>query len=94
MTGPSAPSPPAGRAAHPGPQAGQWPPALLPGLWVDLGDWHSKRHVWLRPPAARFTCRHGCAYDAYGARDVARLTEHIDEDHARQCPGPQRTPDA
>lgn len=90
MTGPSVPSPPAGRAAHRGPQTGWWPLAYLPGLWVDLGDWHSKRHVWLRPPAARFTCRHGCAYDAYGAAAVAHLTEHVDDDHARECPGPRK----
>lgn len=90
MTGPSVPSPPAGRAAHGGPQTGWWPLAYLPGLWVDLGDWHYKRHVWLRLPYARFTCRHGCVYDASGALAVAHLTAHIDTDHARECPGPER----
>lgn len=69
----------------------RWPPALLPGLWVDLGDWHRKREVWLRLPEARFTCRHGCTYEAHGAADVAALTTRIDTDHARTCPGPRNT---
>lgn len=70
--------------------AGPWPPALLPGLWVDLGDWHTKRREWLRQPAARFTCRHGCHREAFGARDVAEFTARIDAHHARVCPGPNR----
>lgn len=70
--------------------AAPWPPALLPGLWVDLGDWHTKRQVWLRPPAARFTCRHGCSHEAFGAADVIAFTARIDAHHARACPGPNR----
>lgn len=70
--------------------AGRWPPADLPGLWVDLGDFHSKRGLWLRLPQARFTCRHGCAYTAQGADDVTQFTAGIDTDHARDCPGPDK----
>lgn len=61
----------------------------LHGLWVDLGDWHSKREVWLKPPAARFTCRHGCVSEAFG-QDVADFTARIHTDHARECPGPRK----
>jgi hypothetical protein len=58
------------------------------GLHVDLGDWHTKRGIWLAFPAARFTCRWGCVLEASGPVDVANLTEHLSEDHARICPGP------
>jgi hypothetical protein len=57
---------------------------------VDLGDFHSKRGLWLRLPQARFTCRHGCAYTAQGADDVTQFTAGIDTDHARDCPGPDK----
>ncbi len=68
-----------------------WAPARdLFGLHVDLGDYHSVRRVWLRLPVARFTCRHGCDLEAFGAADVAHLTEHLDAIHARSCPGPHR----
>jgi len=67
---------------------GRWPPTELPGLHVDCGDFHSVRNVWLRLPFARFTCRHGCDLEAFGVADVAHFTEHIDETHARTCPGP------
>ena len=96
MTGLPAPTPLRGgqptSAGH-GPYdvavAGLWPPALLPGLWVGLGDWHTRRRVWLKLPAARFTCRHGCLpEEAFGAHDVAAFTESITTDHARACPGP------
>jgi hypothetical protein len=67
---------------------GTWVPAeQLFGLWVEFGDWHTKREVWLRLPAARFTCRYGCVVEAAGADDVADLTARIDTDHARTCPG-------
>uniref|UniRef100_A0AAU2A246 Uncharacterized protein n=1 Tax=Streptomyces sp. NBC_00093 TaxID=2975649 RepID=A0AAU2A246_9ACTN len=70
---------------------GPWPPALLPGLWVDLGDWHTKRQVWLKLPSARFTCRHGCPPEqAFGEADVTAFTARITTDHARACPGPNR----
>ncbi|MEU6491123.1 hypothetical protein ABZ890_12100 [Streptomyces sp. NPDC046984] len=59
----------------------RWPPTELPGLWVHLGDWR-------RQPEARFTCRHGCAHEAFGVRDVTHFTAHIDDTHARTCPGP------
>lgn len=66
-----------------------WPPALgYFGLHVDLGDYHSKRRIWLAYPTARFTCRWGCELDAVGPVDVANLTEHLTDDHARICPGP------
>ncbi|MET7679369.1 hypothetical protein [Streptomyces sp. NPDC005423] len=58
------------------------------GLWVDLGDWHTKRGIWLAYPAARFTCRWGCVLEASGPVDVANFTAHLSEDHARICPGP------
>jgi hypothetical protein len=61
--------------------ADRWAPAELPGLWVRFADRRA-------PAAARFTCRYGCLYEAYGARDVAAFTKHIDESHARDCPGP------
>ncbi|WP_171111267.1 MULTISPECIES: hypothetical protein [unclassified Streptomyces] len=67
--------------------AGWWAPAELYGLWVDCGDWHHRRGKWLSLPWARFTCRHGCSSEAFGAADVAYFTEHIDDDHARTCPG-------
>lgn len=66
---------------------GSWPPAGLPGLWVDLGDWHHKREVWLRLPQARYRCRHGCAIAAQGADNVTQFTARIHADHARDCPG-------
>lgn len=87
MTGPTAPTAPLpGRSALTSPArplAGRWF-----GLWVDLGDWHTKREVWLRVPSARFTCRYGCLIEAFGADDVAELTKNLNRDHARICPGP------
>ncbi|MFF0598087.1 hypothetical protein [Streptomyces antibioticus] len=68
--------------------ADRWPLAGLFGLHVDLGDYHSVRRVWLHLPTARFTCRHGCDLEAFGASDVAHFTEHLAEIHARTCPGP------
>lgn len=67
----------------------RWPPALhLFGLHVDLGDFHTKRGVWLRLPVATFTCHRGCELVAVGAADVTHLTQTIDATHARTCPGP------
>ncbi|PZG97825.1 hypothetical protein C1I97_25150 [Streptomyces sp. NTH33] len=68
---------------------GWWAPAGLYGLHVDLGRYSQDRGRWLRQPAARFTCRHGCHITAVGPLKVAALTQHIDEDHARTCPGNQ-----
>ena len=69
--------------------AGAWPPAAaLFGLHVDLGDYHTKRAVWLQLPTAAFTCRWGCEHTAVGAADVADLTQTIAATHARTCPGP------
>lgn len=71
--------------------ADRWPPAAeLFGLHVDLGDFHHHRRVWLRLPTARLTCRHGCDLEAFGAADVAHFTAHLDQIHARSCPGPTR----
>ncbi|MFI1030766.1 hypothetical protein [Streptomyces sp. NPDC020951] len=72
--------------------AERWPPAELFGLHVDLGDFHTKRQVWLRLPVATFTCRHGhgCERTAVGAADVAHLTQTIAETHAQACPGPSQ----
>ncbi|MEV6125143.1 hypothetical protein AB0M23_32325 [Streptomyces sp. NPDC052077] len=91
MTGRPAPTAPRPGRAAPAP-SGHRPAADLPGLWVDLGDWHSKRRIWLRLPAARFTCRHGCVHEAFGAADVADFTARIATDHARTCPGTDATP--
>jgi len=68
--------------------AGPWLPATLPGLHVDLGDYHHYRRVWLRLPVATFTCRHGCHHTAVGAYDVAAFTADITATHAERCPGP------
>lgn len=71
--------------------ASGWPPALeYFGLHVDLGDYHTKRGVWLHFPAARFTCRWGCESTASGPADVAQFTQAITADHARDCPGPPK----
>jgi hypothetical protein len=73
----------------------RWPPAWAYfGLHVDLGDWHSKRHIWLRLPTATFTCRHGCERTAVGATDVADLTEDLDQAHAPNCPARSAPPTA
>jgi hypothetical protein len=70
--------------------AGRWAPAArFFGLHVDLGDYHHHRRVWLRLPTARFTCPAGCEDVAVGAADVAHFTAHIDDRHARSCPGPE-----
>ncbi|MGW4733863.1 hypothetical protein ACWEQC_32655 [Streptomyces shenzhenensis] len=72
--------------------AGRWTPAeQLFGLHVDLGDWHTKREIWLRLPVATFTCRHGCEHIAVGAADVADFTQSPTETHARTCPGATAT---
>ncbi|WP_411090823.1 hypothetical protein [Streptomyces sp. 049-1] len=87
MTGRPAPTPPrTGRAASDA--SGPWPPADLPGLWVNCGNWHYQRRVWLRLPTARFTCLHGCERSAVGAADVTEFTKTINAVHARTCPGP------
>jgi hypothetical protein len=68
-----------------------WAPAeRLFGLHVDLGHC-TKNGRWLRPPAARFTCRHGCLFEAAGAEYVARFTRAVDTHHARHCPGETTT---
>ncbi|GGN47262.1 hypothetical protein [Streptomyces fuscichromogenes] len=60
--------------------AAAWPPAAAYfGLAVDLGDWHTKRGIWLHLPRAVWTCREGCEAVAVGAVDVAHLTEHLDQ---------------
>ncbi|MEU9972320.1 hypothetical protein [Streptomyces sp. NPDC051014] len=65
-----------------------WPLATeFFGLAVDLGDWHSKREVWLHLPRAVWSCRHGCERIAVGAIAVADLTEHLDE-ACPHAPGP------
>ncbi|PWG08757.1 hypothetical protein DF268_35895 [Streptomyces sp. V2] len=68
-----------------------WPPATLPGLHIDLGDYHH-RGVWLRLPTAVFTCSHGCRKRAVGVDDVRAFTKDVAEIHARTCPGPTTTP--
>lgn len=79
MTGPSAPTPlRGGRSTS---------LADVFGLWVDLGDYHAKRGVWLHFPAARLLCPHGCVHEAFGPDDVADFTARITTDHARTCPG-------
>lgn len=65
---------------------GRWAPSLLFGLWVEFGH-HSLARGWVRPPAARFACRHGCTYEAHGPEQVAAFTRGIDAHHARYCPG-------
>ncbi|MGW4030776.1 hypothetical protein ACWEFL_15895 [Streptomyces sp. NPDC004838] len=83
MTGRPAPGAPrtAGRAATPGP----WPPLALPGLYIDLGDWHRKGRFWVREPYAELRCAAGCEHYAHGADAVERFLEDLDElDH----PGP------
>lgn len=70
--------------------SGRWAPAAaFFGLHVDCGHYSTHRHVWLRHPVARFTCRHGCELVAVGAPDVIHLTSRTVPDHARTCPGPQ-----
>ncbi|MER6532991.1 hypothetical protein ABT215_04050 [Streptomyces sp900105755] len=60
--------------------AAAWPPAVAYfGLAVDLGDWHTKREIWLHLPRAVWSCAHGCERVAVGAVDVADLTEHLDQ---------------
>ncbi|MFF0138020.1 hypothetical protein ACFYRN_16485 [Streptomyces sp. NPDC005227] len=63
--------------------ADRWPPSELFGLWVRFGDWRA-------PAVARFTCRHGCLYEAHGAAEVRDLTQSIAETHAQECPGARR----
>ncbi|MFI5995890.1 hypothetical protein ACIBAC_29070 [Streptomyces sp. NPDC051362] len=63
--------------------AAPWPPSELFGLWVRFGDWGA-------PAAARFTCRHGCLYEARGAAKVKDLTHSIAETHAQECLGVRR----
>lgn len=71
--------------------SGGWPPALaFFGLHVDCGRYSYDRLRWTRLPVARFTCRHGCDIEAFGAADVAHLTTHLAEIHARSCPGPHQ----
>jgi hypothetical protein len=71
----------------------RWPPSLLFGLWVDLGH-QTRGGRWLRPPVARFSYRHGCAYATHPAHDgqdaarVAEFTAAVTGHHARHCPGP------
>ncbi|WP_340382268.1 hypothetical protein U5640_36245 [Streptomyces sp. SS7] len=75
--------------------AERWRPAAeLFGLHVDSGRYrydrlHDRLH-WTRLPVATFTCRCGYEHKAVGAADVAYLTSHLDEFHARSCPGPNR----
>ncbi|MFK0155397.1 hypothetical protein ACIQVK_25390 [Streptomyces sp. NPDC090493] len=73
---------------------GAWPPAAAYfGLHIDLGDWHSKRGIWLHLPRAVWSCAHGCERVAVGAADVAELTEHLDQacPHAPTPVDPIRT---
>ena len=66
-----------------------WAPALaFFGLHVTFGHYSKYASRWLVYPTARFTCRWGCELDAVGPVDVATLTEHLTELHARICPGP------
>lgn len=67
--------------------SGIWPPATLPGLHIDMGDytrpWTPRRGTWLRLPAADYLCG-GCGWTAHAsAAGVLTITETI-TDH--QCP--------
>ena len=67
--------------------ADRWPPAAsFFGLHVDCGFYHVDLDKWLRPPVARFTCRHGGKDVAVGAADVADFTKDLGVIHAQCCP--------
>jgi hypothetical protein len=67
--------------------AGFWPPADLPGLYVDLGQWVARAGTWLRPPCADYRCgRCGRTESASGPEAVARFAASVRTDHRTRCP--------
>ena len=59
--------------------------AGLYGLYVDLGQFDHRSRVWIRHPAADFTCRYGCSWSRSGATAVAQFCAVIDAYHAQHC---------
>ena len=69
---------------------GWWPPADLPGLWIDFGthDWRTGR--WERKPTARYVCRCGFTAGATGPKKVTTFTATVPAEHRAACE--RRTP--
>ncbi|MFF4403770.1 hypothetical protein [Streptomyces sp. NPDC001404] len=74
---------------------GIWPPAELPGLYVDVGmhtrPWAPERGYWIRPPTADFQCTCGWTASA-GGQAVAHFAATIRHTHLKDC-RPARAPD-
>jgi hypothetical protein len=66
--------------------AGFWPPADLPRLYVDLGQWVARAGTWLRPPSADYRCGRCGAVESATGPAVARFTASIRTDHLNRCP--------
>ncbi|MCT9107925.1 hypothetical protein N4G69_20185 [Streptomyces mirabilis] len=62
-----------------------WPPADLPGLHVDFGEWLLQARRWARRPSARYRCVCGFARTAAGAKDVAVFTASVPSGHRAAC---------
>jgi len=63
-----------------------WPPAELPGLHVDFGEWVRGAGRWARRPSAHYRCICGFVRTAAGAKDVALLTSSVPPAHRAACP--------
>lgn len=64
---------------------GHWPPAELPGLYVDLGAWNHKARTWIQLPSADYRC--GCGYQASASGDaVPHFVATARTHHKTVCP--------
>jgi hypothetical protein len=63
----------------------------LHGLYVDAGSYDVRRRLWVREPAAEFTCRHGCTRYAAGPDAVRQFCRAITAWHLAHCPALRTT---
>jgi hypothetical protein len=62
-----------------------WPPADLPGLHIDLGQWNRAAGTWLRVPTADYRCTCGWTEAATTEPAIRGIGQAI-RAHRLTCP--------
>lgn len=68
----------------------RWPPADLPGLHVDFGEWNHRAGRWLHFPAADYRCGRCPFADSASGDAVRGFVATIPKIHRAQCPNNQK----
>ncbi|MFP3990680.1 hypothetical protein U9R90_25085 [Streptomyces sp. E11-3] len=66
--------------------AALWPPATLPGLHVDMGQWNTKAARWARFPTADYRCGRCGDIESASGDAVAAFVSTIHRIHRAACP--------